>query len=103
MSEQPELLKLSSSLVIGGFILAMILDIVTSVLIFYLDGKPLLIFGLLSILSPIGSFSTMTDFAEEADESVANAFILFVSLHIVDTLKHLNMDRDGVALRMFRS
>ncbi|MCA1748203.1 MAG: cytochrome b [Parasphingopyxis sp.] len=64
-------------------------------------GNPVSIFGLFEIPAlPIGENDSVHDFAEEAHELLAKAWIGIIALHVVGALKHQLIDRDETLARM---
>lgn len=100
---QAEILNRLSAIVIWGFLGTMIAVVASGFLMFWLAEKPVEIFGMISIPSPLGANAFMADIMEEIHELLANTIFFLVILHVAGALKHLIIDRDGVTSRMFKS
>lgn len=102
-SDQAEMLNRLSKLVIWGFLFVMIATTITGYLIFWFLGRPVDIFGLIAIPSPLAFNHDLHEGAEEIHEMLAHVFVFLLLLHVAGTLKHVFIDRDGVATRMIKA
>ncbi len=100
--DQSALLNLLSQIVMWGFVVAMILVFVTGYLLPWSLGRPIDIFGIISIPSPLPQLRWLHEAAEEIHEISGQAFVPLVILHVAGAAKHAFIDRDGIQLRMVR-
>ncbi len=100
--DQPFLLNLLSSLVLWGFLAAIVVVVVTGYLLPWSVGQPLDILGVISIPPPFALSHDVHEIVEEAHEISGQAFIPLLVLHILGVAKHAFIDRDGVARRIVR-
>ncbi len=102
-SDQAYLLNLASQMVIWGFLAAIVVVVVTGYLIPWSEGRPLDVFGMIAIPSPMAANGALSEIVEELHEIAGQLFIPLLALHLLGAAKHAFIDRDGVAVRMFRS
>lgn len=100
---QPYLLNIASRIVIWGFLAAIVVAVISGCLLPWSLGRPLDIFGLISIPSPMGSSPDFREFLDAAHEISGHVFVPMFILHVLGTAKHAFIDKDGVASRMFKS
>ncbi len=100
--DQAAVFNLASQVVLWGFLAAIVVVTVTGYLLPWSLGRPLDIFGLVAIPSPIGGSRPLHEFVEEAHEIAGQLFPLLLILHVLGAAKHRFLDRDGIAARMFR-
>lgn len=101
-SGQSALLNKLSTLVIGGFSLAIVVTIVTGYILPWSRGGAIDVFGWFAIPSPIPAIQWLHEFSEEAHEVAANLIMLLLLLHVAGALKHYFIDRDDVLQRMLK-
>ncbi len=99
---QAALLNVASSIVMWGFLLALVVVTVTGYLLPWSLGEPLNVFGYL-LPSPLPRIAALHEVVEELHEVSGHLFAPLLLLHILGTLKHALIDKDGVASRMFKS
>jgi cytochrome b561 len=99
---QPPLLNLLSQVVLWGFLVAIVVVTITGYMVPWSLGRPLDIFGIVSIPSPISGGRGLHAFMEEAHEISGQVFPLLLILHVAGAIKHRFWDKDGIAERMFR-
>ncbi len=63
-------------------------------------GRPMSIFGLIELPSPMDEMETLHEFLEEVHEVGANIILAGFILHMAGVLKHLILNRDGTLRRM---
>lgn len=100
--DQAIVLNFASRIVIWGFLVAIVVVVVSGYLIPWSLGRPLDIFGLISILSPLGSSRGFHEAVEEVHDISGTLFVPLLILHILGAAKHAIMDKNGVAGRMFK-
>ena len=95
--------NLASQIVMYGFLVAIVVVVLTGYLIPWSQGQPLEIFALVSIPSPFGANHQLHEFMEELHEISGQLFVPLLVLHISGAAKHAFIDKDGIARRMFKS
>lgn len=106
MTDKPDqavLLNLASGIVIWGLLAAIVVVVLTGYLLPWSLGRPIDLLGLISIPSPLPSSYAVHEFVEELHEVAGYLFVPLVGLHILGAAKHVFIDRDGIARRMFKS
>lgn len=101
-SEQNPMLNLLSSLVMFALLGSILVTTLTGYLLPWTHGSAIDIFGLFQLPSPMNSNHTLHEIIKEIHEIFSHLFIPLVALHIVGTLKHHFIDKDGVTRRMIR-
>lgn len=101
--DQHMLFTLAARIVMWGFLACIVVVIVTGYLLPWSVGKPIDIYGLVAIPSPLPVSRAVHEFAEEVHELAGQLFVPLLALHVLGTLKHAIFDKDGVARRMFRA
>ena len=102
-SNQPEIFNIASKIVIGGFLLAIVVVIITGYLLPWSRGSALVIFDVISIPSPMAGNRDFHELIEEIHEISGQLFVPLLALHILGAAKHAIIDKDGIAQRMFKS
>lgn len=74
--------------------------IISGPLMVWSAGYPVNIFDLVVIPSPTGKIETLHEILEEVHEITAWSIVALLVLHILGTLKHTFIDRDGTLARM---
>lgn len=100
---QPMLFTLASKVVLWGFLAAIVIVVVTGYFLPWSIGRPLDIFGIFAIPSPMGINRPVHEFMEELHEISGQVFVPLLALHILGAAKHALIDKDGVTQRMFKS
>lgn len=100
--DQAPAFNLASQVVLWGFLAAIVVVTITGYFIPWSLGRPLDIFGIVAIPSPIGASRGLHGFMEEAHEISGQLFPLLLILHVLGAAKHRFWDRDRIAERMFR-
>ena len=103
MTQKPDqhpVLNLLSTAVIWALLAAIAATVLTGYLLPWAEGNPLDIFGL--AIPPLVDVRGVADLIESVHEFAGQAFLPLLGLHILGTLKHAVIDRDGVAGRMVR-
>ena len=106
MSKKPDqspVLNLLSAIVIYGFLVCILVVILTGYLLPWSMGQPIDFMGLFAIPSPISRSEGLYEFTEELHEISGQAFIPLLILHVLGVAKHVFIDRDGIATRMTRA
>src|SRR5690606_6636088 len=65
------------------------------------DGRPIEVFGLLSVPATLSGLPGQEDIAGLVHEYLAWALVIFAGIHGLAALKHHFIDRDRTLLRMF--
>ena len=97
----PLLLLLSKS-VLWGFLVCIVLVVVSGYLLPWTHGKPLEVFGILSIPSPMPEVHILHELMEKIHDVAGHLFVPLLGLHILGWAKHAVVDRDGSASRIFK-
>ena len=95
--------KAVSQIVIWGFLVAIVVVVVSGYLLPWSLGRPLELFDLISIPSPMGSSPGFRELLEKVHDISGTLFPPLIILHILGTAKHAFIDKDGVASRMLKS
>jgi cytochrome b561 len=101
--DQHYIFNIASQIVIWGFLAAIVVVVVSGYLLPWSLGRPLDIFGLINIPSPMGPSPGLREFLEDAHEISGVVFVPLLILHVLGTAKHAFIDKDGVAIRMLKS
>ncbi len=98
--DQAFILNVAARLVQWGFLVAIVVVVISGYLLPWSLGRPLDVFGM-GIPSPLGSSRGVHEFMEEVHDVSGHLFIPLLVLHILGTAKHAIVDKDGRARRMF--
>lgn len=101
--DQSPILNLISQIVLWGLLVSIVTVSITGYLVPWSGGRALDIFGLFQIPSPFTGSREFHDFMEEIHDFAGHAFIPLLALHILGSVKHHFIDKDGVMQRMVRS
>ena len=96
------LLALLSKAVLWGFLVSIVVVVVSGYLLPWSLGKPIDLFGIVSVPSPIGDIHVLHELMEEMHEVSGHLFVPLLGLHILGWAKHKFVDRDQASSRMFR-
>ena len=96
------LLALLSKAVLWGFLVSIVVVVVSGYLLPWSLGKPIDLFGIVAVPSPIGDVHVLHEFMEEMHEVSGHLFVPLLGLHILGWAKHKFVDRDQASSRMFR-
>ena len=99
-SDQSAILQLASKIVMVGFLVTIVVSVVTGILLPWSLGNPLEVFSL-SIPSPLPRMRDLHEVLEETHEVAVHLFIPLVALHVAGALKHAFVDSDGVLKGIF--
>jgi len=99
-SDQAAIFHLASKIVMIGFLVTIVVSVVTGILLPWSVGNPLEVFSL-SIPSPLPRMRELHEVLEETHEVAVHLFIPLVALHIAGALKHAFVDRDNVLKGIF--
>lgn len=97
------MINVAAQIVIWGFLVAIVVVVISGYLLPWWRGRPLEIFGSISIPSPLGASTGFRNALEVAHEISGDLFAPLLILHLLGTAKHAVINRDGVASRMFKS
>ncbi|MGI9464911.1 MAG: cytochrome b [Aestuariivirgaceae bacterium] len=102
-ADQAFILNLAARIVQWGFLVSIVVVVITGYFLPWSIGRPLDIFGFVAIPSPMSANRAIHELIEEVHEVSGQLFVPLLALHILGTAKHAFVDRDGVARRMFSS
>ncbi len=95
------LLMLSKS-VLWGFLVCIVVVVISGYLLPWTLGKPLELFGTVSIPSPINEIHFLDELMDETHDVAGHLFLPLLGLHILGWAKHAFVDKDGSAARIFK-
>ena len=96
-------LNLASQIVLWGFLVTLFVVVVTGYFLPWSLGRPLEIFGLVSVPSPMSADRSIHEFMEEVHDVSGHLFLPLLALHLLGAAKHAFIDKDGIARRMFNA
>ncbi len=91
--DQHALLNLASRLVLYGFLVCLVVVILTGYFLPWTRGAPLDVFGL-AIPSPMPGVGWAHELAEEMHDISGHLFIPLLALHVAGVVKHALFDKD---------
>ena len=100
--DQPALLNLVSQIVLWGLLACILVATISGYFLPWSGGRPLDIFGLIQIPSPITGTHDLNEFFEFAHEISGTGIMPLVGLHILGALKHFLFDKDNVMNRIIK-
>lgn len=89
-------------IVLWGFLAAIVVVVISGYLLPWSLGRPLDLFGVIAIPSPMGSSPAFHKIMEEVHEIAGQVFPPLLALHVLAAAKHALINRDGVLGRMFK-
>lgn len=101
--DQHYIFNIVSKIVIWGFLAAIVAVVVSGYLLPWSLGRPLGIFGLINIPSPMSPSPNFREFLEKVHDVSGRILVPLFVLHVLGTAKHAFIDKDGVAIRMLKS
>lgn len=101
-ADDPKLLMLLSIGVQWGLLLAAVVLVVTGPLSIWTVGRPINVFGLFELASPLARNRELHEVMEEIHGIASKLLIPLFLLHVLGALKHAVINRDGILLRMVR-
>jgi len=99
---QAAIFNVASRIVFIGFLAAIVAVVVTGYLLPRSLGRPLDIYGLVAIPSPLPRMPWLHTLSEDVHDIAGHLFIPLLGLHLLGAAKHAFVDRDGIAMRIFR-
>ncbi|MGH1479311.1 MAG: hypothetical protein HKN05_07680 [Rhizobiales bacterium] len=99
---QHALLALVSKLVLWGFLAATVIVVVSGYLLPWTLGKPLDLFGVVSVPAPVGEIHILHELMEKVHDAAGHLFVPLLALHLLGAAKHALIDKDDVASRIFK-
>jgi cytochrome b561 len=99
-TDQAAIFNIASKVVMVGFLLAIVLSVLSGILLPWSLGNPLEVFSL-TIPSPLPRMRELHEVMEETHEVATHAFIPLLVLHVAGALKHALIDKDGVLKGIF--
>ena len=106
-TNQAAIYTLASKIVMVGFLIAIVLSVLSGILVFQDAvaarkklGNPLEVFSL-SIPSPLPRMRDLHEIVEETHEVATHIFIPLLVLHVAGALKHALIDKDNVLKGIF--
>lgn len=103
IADQPQIFNLIERLIASALLLCLLAVVATGLVMPVLDGRPVILPALAPIELPFPGDPQTVRFLAAIHGWAANAFLPLVALHLLVALKHHFLDRDTIALRMFRS
>lgn len=97
---QNRFLELFASWIPILMLLAVFIVMISGVLVPWSVGRPLDVFGWFTIPSPLPSSRPFHVFLEDVHALAAHAILPLFVLHVLGTLKHMIINRDGTLMRM---
>ena len=105
MAERPSqgaIFDLVRRVVLWGFIAAIVVVVVSGYWVPWSEGKPLDLYGLAEIPSPMGASRPVHEFVRGLHEVSGMLFPALLIVHLLGAAKHAFLSRDGVARSIFR-
>ncbi len=106
MTEKPDqaaIYNLASQFVIWGFLVAIIVVVISGYLLPWSRGMAIDIFGLIQLPSPMATNYDIHELIEEVHELSGQLIVPLFLLHLLGALKHRFIDKDAVMQRMVNS
>lgn len=100
--DQHALLNLASAIVLWGLLAAILVVTITGYMLPWSLGRPLDLFGIISIPSFMEGSRDLHELMEEIHDLAGHIIVPLVLLHVLGALKHLVVDRDGIMQRMLK-
>ena len=101
LPDQAFILNVLARSVQWGLLITIVIVVISGYLLPWTQGRPLEAFGL-AIPSPMAANRDFHQLVETAHDVAGHLFVPLLILHILGTVKHAVVDRDGIARRMFR-
>jgi len=101
--DQRAIFNLASQIVIWGFLVAIVVTVVSGYLLPWSRGQALDIFGHFAIPSPMEANHGMHEVFETLHKVAGQVFVPLFILHILGAAKHAIIDRDGIFQRMSKA
>ncbi len=95
-------LALISKAVLWGFLVSIVVVVVSGYLLPWSLGKSIDVFGLVALPSPLGDIHVLHELMEKAHKVSGHVFVPLLALHILGWAKHTFIDRDEASSRMFK-
>ena len=89
-------------IVLWGFLVAIFVVVISGYMLPWSLGRPLDLFGVIAIPSPIASSPGFHMLVEEVHDTAGHVFPPLLILHLLGAAKHMFVSRDGVAWRIFK-
>ena len=96
----PRPIRLLAQIVKWGLLAMMAALILTGPLMQWTAGRPVDVFGIVSIASPLPTMRDLHEVLEEIHEFASHALVPLLALHVLGAFKHLIVNRDDVFQRM---
>ena len=96
----PKPVQLLAQIVKWGMLAMIAALILTGPLMQWTAGRPLDVFGMVSIPSPLPTMEGLNEALEEIHEFASHAIVPLLALHVLGALKHLIFNRDGMFQRI---
>ena len=101
LQDQAFLLNAAARVVQWGFLVAIVVAVITGYLLPWSQGRPLDVFGV-AIPSPMTASRLFHELMDEVHDVSGHLFIPLLALHILGAAKHAIFDKGGIARRMFK-
>ncbi len=103
MGNRARLLNWLAKIVQLALLAAIVASVVSGPMLLWSNGRPVEVFGWVSVPSFMARNHFIHEIFEKAHEIASHAFIPLLALHIVGYLKHAFVDKSRLANRMFRA
>ena len=106
MTEKPDqaaIYNLASQIVIWGFLVAIIIVVISGYLLPWSRGSAIDVFGLFQLTSPIATNYGFHELIEEVHELSGQLIVPLFLLHLLGALKHRFIDKDDIMQRMVKA
>ena len=101
--DQAAIYNLASQIVIWGFLIAILVVVISGYLLPWSRGLAIDVFSLFQIPSPIAANYGFHELIEEVHELSGQLIVPLFLLHLLGALKHRFIDKDNVMQRMTKS
>ncbi|MEH6629591.1 MAG: cytochrome b/b6 domain-containing protein [Halopseudomonas aestusnigri] len=101
--DQALIYNIASQIVILGFLVSLVLVVITGYFLPWSLGAPVDFLGMIDIPSPIDGYLGLHQVVEKIHDIAGTLFLPLLGLHLIGAAKHAFVDKDGIAQRMFKS
>ena len=101
--QQAAILNLASQAVIWGFLIAIVVAVLSGYVLPWSRGMAIDVFGFFQIPSPIASNHFLHEVSESLHGVSGTIVVPLLILHVLGAIKHAVIDKDGIMQRMTKS